>query len=275
VPSTYVRTAPDRFDAAYILRVVRVVSGAEYTVKYADSALGYVWSVAKPLSWFCVLYVVFGRFFQLNGGFEHYTVYLLIGLVMWTYFVDATSLALGSFVLNAAVLRRISLPRAVIPISATITTALTLVVNIGAVGVFLAVERISPRVEWLLVPVAIIELVVFSVGVALFLATAYVRARDAGPLWDLAVQLLFFASPIIYPVGFLPTWAQKIAFADPFVQAMQDFRAAIFPEKEAMTAADVYGSNWGYAIPLGALAATLALATWLYRREAPYLAERA
>ena len=85
-------------DLAYIGRVLRVVSAADFKLKYADSSLGYVWSVAKPLAYFAVLYAVFGRFFKLNLGFEHYPAYLLIGIVLWTFFLDTTNLALWSFV---------------------------------------------------------------------------------------------------------------------------------------------------------------------------------
>ena len=69
-----------------------MIAGTEFKLKYADSALGYVWSVAKPLALFTMLYVVFGRFFKLGVGFEHYPLYLLIGIVLFTFFVDATTL---------------------------------------------------------------------------------------------------------------------------------------------------------------------------------------
>lgn len=272
---TYVRTAPERFDLAFFVRVLRVVSRAEFKVKYADSVLGYVWTVAKPLAWLAVLYVVFGRFFKLRGTFENYTVYLFIGLVLWVFFLDATTLALQSFVQRAAVLRRLSIPRIVIPLSSALTTALTLAVNTVALVIVVAIIGIEPRWTWLLLPIPLVELCVFTGVVALFLATVFVRARDAGPVWDIVTQLMFFASPIIYPAGFLPVWAQKIAFANPFVQSMQDARWLVSPEPEVFTATDVYGSAWGYALPTLTLVGALVATTLVYRREAPYLAERA
>jgi ABC-2 type transport system permease protein len=121
----------------------------------------------------------------------------------------------------------------------------------------------------------VLELAVFTAAVALLLATVFVRARDLGPLWEVATQLLFFASPIIYPTGFLPEWTQKIVFANPFVQTMQDVRWLLIPEREVATASDVYGSAWGYLLPLAVLVGIVVLAIVLYRREAPFLAERA
>ena len=272
---TYTRIAPDRFDARYVARILRTVSAAEFKVKYADSALGYVWTIAKPLAWFGVLYVVFGRFFKLTATFDNYPVYLLAGIVLWVFFLDATSLALHSFVQHAAVLRRLAVPRFVIPISAIVTTMLTLAVNIVALAVIIAVVGVKPRWSWLLVPLPILELGVFTAAVAVLLATVFVRARDMGPLWDVATQLLFFASPIIYPTGFLPGWTQKIVFANPFVQTMQDVRWLLIPEREIATAADVYGGAWGYLVPLAALGCVVLISIAVYRREVPYLAERA
>ena len=105
----------------YQLRVLRVIAGTEYKLKYAESALGYVWSVAKPLTMFAVLYTVFGRFFKLNAGFEHYPLYLLIGIVLWNFFLDGTTLAMTSLVSRGSLLRKLSFPYQVIPVSVTIS----------------------------------------------------------------------------------------------------------------------------------------------------------
>jgi len=85
--------------------------------------------------------------------------------------------------------------------------------------------------------------------------------------------LLFYASPIIYPVGFLPRWAQAIAFANPFVQVMQDIRAVIVPQSEAITVADVFGSRLAYMLPLTTLVMFMVIAWVVYKREEPHLAE--
>src|SRR5689334_21905187 len=81
----------------YIARVVRTIARVEWKLKYADSLLGYVWSIAKPLGLFGMLYIVFGRFFKLNG-IEHYPIYLLLGIVVWSYYADASTLGMFSLV---------------------------------------------------------------------------------------------------------------------------------------------------------------------------------
>jgi ABC-2 type transport system permease protein len=260
-------------DLPYIARVLRVVSVADFKLKYAGSALGYVWSIAKPLSYFAVLYAVFGRFFKLNLGFDHYPVYLLTGIVLWTFFLDTTNLAMWAFVGNSSLLRKLAFPRIVLPISATVTTLLSLGVNLVALGVVMSFDRIAPRPEWILIIPLLAELYLFTLGVSVILAVLFARMRDIGQVWEVGGQLLFFASPIIYPVGFLPYWAQLIAFANPFVQVLQDVRAIIVPQSEAITVVHVYGTPAAYLVPLGVLVATLLIAWGLYRREESKLAE--
>jgi ABC-2 type transport system permease protein len=256
------------------LQILRVVAGSEYKLKYAESALGYVWSVAKPLAMFAVLYTVFGRFFKLNAGFEHYPLYLLIGLVTWIFFVDASVLAMGSLVARGSLLRKLSFPHLVIPISVTVSAAMTFLVNLVVVAVFVAANHISPTWKWLWIPPLLVEMFVFTLGVGLVLATLFVRFRDLAQLWELVVQLLFYGSPIMYPVGFLPPWAKPIAFISPVIQVMQDLRAIIVGGSQAVTTADVYHTAWAYAIPLGFCAITVAFGLWIFRRQSPWFAER-
>lgn len=256
------------------LRILRVIAGTEYKLKYSESVLGYVWSVAKPLAMFAVLYTVFGRFFKLNVGFVHYPIYLLIGIVIWNFFVDATNLAMPSLVARASLLRKLAFPYLVIPLSVTLSVGITLLVNLLVVGAFVGANGIEPHAAWLLIPLLLVELVVFTLAVGLVLAAAFVRLRDVHQVWELSVQLLFFASPIIYPVGFLPPWAKPIAFISPVVQVMQDIRAIVVGGPQGITTDVVYGTAWGYAAPIGFCLLTLAFGLWLFHRESPWFAER-
>jgi ABC-2 type transport system permease protein len=266
---------PRRADAtvAYIARVLRVIVGTEFKLKYADSALGYVWSLLKPLALFSVLYVVFGRFFKQEEGFQHYPLYLLIGIVLWTFFSDATATTLPSLVSRGSLLRKLSFPRLIVPVSTTLTATLTFVVNLLAIAAFVAWNRLMPTLDWLLVVPLLLELWIFTLGVSIGLATLFVRFRDIGQLWELAAQLLFWGSAIIYPFGFLPPWAQPIAMANPFVQVMQDVRELIAGSGQP-TAADVFNSDLGRLIPIAVAFATLTVAVALFRHEERWFAER-
>jgi ABC-2 type transport system permease protein len=262
----------DRF--GHHFRVLRVIARVEFKLKYADSALGYVWSLVKPLSYFGLLWVVFGRFFKLNAVRE-YPLYLFVGIVLYTFLVDAISVALPSVVVRGGIIRRIAFPRIVIPTAATLTAGITFLVNAAAVAVFVAVAGISPRWEWLLIPPLLLELYVLILGLALLVSALFVRFRDLSQVWELAATLLFYASPIMYPVVFLPKWAQPIILANPFVQIIQDIRNALIGVNQPLeTIRAVYGTSLAYVIPLGIVAILLGLGLWFFSHEAPDFAER-
>jgi ABC-2 type transport system permease protein len=249
-----------------------VIASVEFKMKYVDSALGYVWSLAKPLSYFAVLWVVFGQFF--DTGIHNYGLYLLIGIVLYTYFTDAVGMMLPSIVTRGSLLRRISFPPLVIPISTSVTATMTFGVNLVAVAFFMFFSDVTPSLDWLWLIPLYVELYAFILGVGLIIATLFVRFRDVGPLWELCAQLLLFASPIMYPLAILPAWAQQIATLNPFVQVVQDSRDLIL-DATSSSVVGVLGSPERRLIPIGIAVCTLIIGVWLCKRNAPRFAELA
>lgn len=255
-------------------RIVFVIASAEFKLKYAGAALGYVWSLAKPLGLFGMLYLVFGHLFKLGGGIGHYPLYLLLGIVLFTYLSDATTIGMKSIVDRSSLISKLSFPRLIVPLSVTLCSAITLCVNLVAIVVLIAASRVVPGVKWLLLAPLLLELCLVALGVSLILSALYVRFRDVAPVWELVLQILFYASPIIYPVTLVPHWFASIAFLDPFVQIVQDARAIVVPSNATITAASVYGSPLGELLPLGVGLALLVGGYLFFRREEPYFAER-
>ena len=107
------------------LRILLVIAQAEFKLKYAGSALGYVWSVLKPLALFTMMYLVFGRIFKLGTISQYYPLALLIGIVLFTFFADATNMGMNSLVTRESLLRKLIFPRVIIPTAATLTAAMT------------------------------------------------------------------------------------------------------------------------------------------------------
>jgi len=259
------------------LRILHVLASVDFKLKYAGSALGYVWSVLKPLMLFTVLYLVFGRVFHLSSISKYYPLSLLIGIVLFTFFGDATSMGMTSIVARESLIRKMAFPRLIIPASATLTAAITFAINLTVVIGFVAWNQIVPRIDWLLILLLLAELYAFVLGVSLILSTLFVRFRDIGQIWELALQLLFYASPIIYPVGYLPDWARRLAFLNPFTQVMQDIRALLLYGDLApnrITAATAFGTPAGRLIPISIAFAVLGLGLYLFKRDEPWFAER-
>jgi ABC-2 type transport system permease protein len=257
------------------LRILLVVAATEYKLKYAGSWLGYVWSVIKPLALFTLLYLVFGRIFKLGNISEFYAVGLLIGIVLFSFFADATSLGMTSIVANESLVRRLAFPRAIIPASATVTAAITFGVNAVVVAGFVAWKGITPQLDWLLIPLLLAELYIFVLGVAFILSTLFVFLRDIGQVWELGLQLLFYASPIIYPIGFLPPWARNLAFLNPFTQVLQDIRALVlYPELPTNKVTATGALPGGRLLPIAIAFATFAVGFLVLRRHEARFAER-
>jgi ABC-type polysaccharide/polyol phosphate export systems, permease component len=261
----------------YHLRVLHVVASAEFKLKYAGSALGYVWSLIKPLTLFTMLYLVFGRVFKLGSISHYYPLSLLLGIVLITFFNDATNLGMTSLVARESLLRKLSFPRMVVPTAATLTAAMTFCVNLVAIVAFIAWNHLTPHLNWLLLIPLLLELYLFTLAVALVLATVFVRVRDVGQIWELVLQVIFYASPIIYPIGYLPGWARKFVFLNPLTQVLQDIRSIVLSsdlKPNRITVAVAFHSSAARLIPIGIAAILMVAAVLLFRREEPYFAER-
>ena len=262
-----------RDSLAYQLRVLRVIAAVEFKLKYAGSILGYVWSIAKPLAYFGVLWIVFGRVFK--TGIENFPVYLLTGIVLYLFVVDATGLTLTAMANRGSLLRRLAFPPVIIPLSVSVTALITFGINALVVIAFALASGIYPALDWLLIVPLLAELYVFILGIGLLLTTLFVRFRDIVQLWELGAQLLLFASPIMYPVGFLPPWAQKIVFMNPFVQVVQDIRYVMLGSLDVgATAGSVLAGAGGRLLPITVAIAMLAFGLAVFQRDAPRFAER-
>lgn len=273
--SSFAAPRRGRKGLAHQLRILRVIAAIEFKTKYTDSIMGYLWSFAKPFAYFGVLWLIFDKFLKITGSIPHFEIYLIVGVVLFTFFLDAVGAALTSIVTRGSILRRIAFSPLVLPLSVTVTACITFAVNLLAVAVFVAASKIAPQLDWLLIVPLLAEFYVFLLGVGLIMATLYVRFRDVAQIWELVAQLFIFATPIMYPVSALPVWAARIAYLNPFVQVMQDIRALMvgIGNEPRATVAAVYGST-GRLLPIGVALATFALGLLLFRRDAPRFAER-
>lgn len=270
-------TAKATTGVAYYLRVLRVIGAIDFKARYTDAILGYIWSLVKPLAYFGVLWLVFAHLLRTANQTDDFALFLLVGLLLFIFFVDSVSAMLPSIVEGGATLRRLAFDPILIPLSASVAVGITFCVNLVVFVAFAAIQRVEPRLEWLLVAPLLAELYVFILALGLLLSALYVRFRDIGQVWELGAQLLFFASAIFYPVGILPGWAQKVAFLNPFVQVMQDIRHVLFGGASGpndVTAASVFAGVGGRLVPIVVVMLVFLAALLVFRREGRYFAER-
>lgn len=265
----------------------------EFKLRYFGSVLGYAWTLMRPLLFFGVIYVVFTQIFNFGNGVPHYGVYLLTGIVLWTFFAEATTGSVQCLVQREALLRKVRFPRMVVPLSVTLTALFNLVMNFIAVIVFALANGISPMISWLwLFPIAIGFLII-ATGTGMLLSALYVRYRDIQPMWDVAVQLMFYASPVMYVaskyqgfehVAMLSPFAMMLtqmghSFIDP--SANPAFCNGLSPAAitgnnachHFPTAAHAAGSSAHLLIPIAIIFGMLVLGWRVFTREAPRVAE--
>jgi ABC-2 type transport system permease protein len=207
--------------------LLRELVATDFKLRYQGSALGYAWSLLRPLMLFLILYIVFAKIFNAGKGIDHYPVYLLFGIVLWNFFNEMTVQSLGSIVGRGDLIRKIAIPRWTIVFSTSISALVNLGLNLVVVALFMAANHVDIMKTALLVPFLIIEIYVLALGLSLFLATAFVKYRDITYIWEVILQALFYLTPIIYTLDRVSLSFQKLLLMNPMGQAIQDARYAL------------------------------------------------
>jgi ABC-2 type transport system permease protein len=264
---------PSRLDEARRFgALVFTLAVTEWKLRFFGSVLGYLWTLVRPLMFFGVLYVVFTEVAKVGDKIPHFPALLLSGIVLYTFFSEATSGAVTSLVDRESLLRKVRFPRMVVPLAVCLTSFFNLTTNLLAVLAFLLLNGITPTWGWLEVPFLVGLLLVLSVGVGLLLSVAFVRARDVQPIWEVVVQMLFYGSPIFYTIDLYGDFAKYMVLT-PFAAILTQLRHALI-DPSAPTAAEVAGGTVYMLIPIGITFGLLALGIAVFRRESPRLAER-
>jgi ABC-2 type transport system permease protein len=254
--------------------LTRTLAITEFKLRFFGSALGYLWQLMRPLLLFGILYVLFSEVLALDTA-PYYAEALLLGLVLYTFFADATKGSLASLVMRESLLRKIEFPRLAVPLAVVLTSLFNLALNLLPVVVFLLIDGGSVRVQWLEFPILIVLLVVLSTGLAMLLSSLYVRYRDIEPIWDVVLSLMFYGSAIFYTISTVAEKSETLAhlvMLNPFAAILQQARHAVIAPSHP-SAAEAIG---GYVYLLGPILiglGVIALCYVVFSRRAPRVAE--
>jgi len=253
--------------------LIRELVSSDFKLRYQGSVLGYLWSLLRPLMLFGVLYLVFTKIIKVGTGVPYYPVYLLLGLVMWTFFVEATVSGMHAITGRGDLIRKVSIPKYVIVLSTTLSAFVNFLLNMIVVAIFMVANQVPfDPIALIWMPILIIELFIFCIAIAYLLATLFVRFRDFSHIWDVVLQVLFYATPIIYPLTIAPEKVAKLISLNPLTQIIQDARAVLITS-ETLTPKEVFHSQLGRVIPL-VIIAVLAFSAFAYfSRRSKYFAE--
>jgi ABC-2 type transport system permease protein len=269
------QVAPSAFgdDARRFFNLTLTLARTDWKLRFFGSVLGYFWSLVRPILFFAVLWVVFTKVFHAGAGVPHYPVYLLTGIVLWTFFIETTGGSVQCLLTREGLLRKMRFPRMVIPLSVGLTASFNLIMNLIVVFGFALASGVEPRLTWLEFPLLIVLLAIFAVGIGMVLAPLYVRFRDVQPIWEVVTQVLFYASPIIYTVARYPPSFVRPAMVNPIAAILTQINHA-FIDPSAPTAAQAIGGSIRLVLPLGIIVAMGVLGASVFTREAPRIAEK-
>ena len=257
----------------YSVILLKQLVKTDFKLRYQGSFLGYLWSLLRPLALFAVLYVVFVKFLPVGKGIPHYPVYLLLGLILWNFFTEVTSGSVGAVVGKGDLLRKLNFPKYIVVVAGSISALINLGINFIVLGVFMWLSGIDVNGAALpLIPLLLLELFVFAIGLAFFLSALYVRYRDVNYVWEVLLQAAFYATPILYSLSLVPERAAKILMLNPMAQIIQDMRHILITP-ESITLGGLYGNWWIRLVPIMCVIVVALLASVYFKKRSRSFAE--
>jgi ABC-2 type transport system permease protein len=245
----------------------------DFKKTYFGTALGYLWLLARPLMLFGVLLAVFTQVFRVGSQVPHYPVLLLFNVVLFGFFQEATIMAVTSIVSQEALVRKTQFPRLVIPLAIVLTTVFNLMLNLIVVFVFILAFGVTPMWTWLLFPVFLALLMTFTTAVSMIVASLYPRYRDVSIIWTVFATVLFYATPVLYPVDTVPQRLRDVIMLNPLSSLFELARKWVI-DPSAPTPASLTGGGLRLLAPIAIYIGTCVFAVWIFWREAPRIAEQ-
>ena len=261
----------NRYRYSYIL--LKQLVKTDFKLRYQGSVLGYAWSLLRPLLLFVILYFVFVRMLKFGNKIEHFPVYLLLGIVIWNFFQEMTTRSLTSIVERGDLLRKLRIPRWVIILSSSISALINLLLNMVVVVLLMMLNHVDLLKTSLLLPLILLEVYIFALGLSLFLSAAYIKFRDVSYIWEVILQAAFYLTPIIYPLTLISNVTyQKLMLLNPMAQAIQDARYAAVSHK-ATAGFQLYSDNLIAFIPFAIVIVVFIGGFTYFKSQAKFFAE--
>jgi ABC-2 type transport system permease protein len=254
----------------------------EFKLAFFGSALGYLWQLMRPLLLFGVIYLVISKSKLAAGSHEPYFgASLLLGIVLFSFFSEATAGGVSSLVNRENLVRKIDFPRLAVPLSVVVTALMNLSLNLLPVLLFLLIAGGSPMWSWFEMPLLVVGLAMLATGLSMILSVSYVRYRDVRPIWEVVLQMTFYASGIfiailtLAPVKVFGTSVSlaHVLMANPFAALLEQARH-VFISPTYPSAASGIGGAALLAIPVGLGLVALIGGFFLFDHEAPRVAEQ-
>lgn len=199
-------------------------------LKYRRSYLGYLWSILNPLMLMMVLVIVFSNLFRFD--IPNFPLYLLCGQIIFNFMSEATNMAVGSIIGNAALIKKTYVPKYIFTVSRVGSSLVNLIFSLGALLFVMIFTQADFSWNLLYFPVIILQVYIFSLGLGLWLAALTVFFRDIQYLWGVFVTMWMYLTPLFYPVSIIPAEYQSLyQNANPMYWYIAQFRDIVLYTK--------------------------------------------
>ena len=196
--------------------IVAQLVSKDFKLKYRRSVLGVAWSVLNPLLMMLVMAAVFTRMMRFSSdSIPSYPLYIILGNITFNLMSEATSSGMGSIIFAASLLKKVRVNRWVFPVEKVLFAVINFALSLFAVAFVMIVFRIAPTWHVIMLPLFLLYITGFCVGLSLLLATASVFFRDVMHLWSVFLTAWTYATPLFYPQEILPDWMLKLEMFNP------------------------------------------------------------
>ncbi len=243
-----------------------MLAKTDFKLRYHNSFLGYIWAILKPLLMFCVLNFVFSSIFNLRNIGQYYPLSLLVSLILFSFFDEASKTGMQSLIFKSDLVSKIYVPRWSIIMASTLHNALVFFANLFVVLIFFIWYRFLPTLNSVLLFFMFsVMIYLFVLSLSLITAPLFIKFRDLGLIWEVMVNILFYASPVFYPLQMLPEWIQRILLVNPVAFIIHFTKESMFNHH--------FAELWQLIVFFISNAIFFLLSIWAYQRLIPKAAE--
>lgn len=222
-------------------------------VRYAQSTLGIGWAIIQPLFSMVVFTLIFGVLAKVKSDGAPYAVFSLAALAPWTFFANALTESAQSLVQNANLLSKVYFPRMILPLSAAASKLVDFGIALVMLSALLAIYRVPPNWGVAVLPLLVALMAVTAAGLGLWLTATAIQYRDVQYGMNFGVQLLMYATPVVYPASLVPERYQYFYAINPMVGVIEGFRSALLGTRTMPWDLIAIGSVSAVLIALGGM----------------------
>lgn len=223
-------------------------------VLYAQSAIGIGWAVIQPVASMIIFSIVFGRFAGIESDGVPYAIFSFAALVPWTYFSNALLEAANSLISQSQVITKVYFPRVILPASGVLAKLVDFSIAMTVLGALMLWFGILPTINVVYLPLLVLMMVASAAGLGMWLTAMAIQYRDVKHALTFVVQLMMYASPVVYPTSLVPERFQTLYALNPMVGVIEGFRAALLGTRPMPW-------NW---IAIGCLSSAVLLVSGLF-----------